>query len=282
MASTEHYNLQKPAPTDYYNVAVQNSNMDAIDEAMHDLETGKVANDGDISDTVAGSITTASGSYPTFSAGQKLSVILGRIAKFFADLKANCITKLEASGRTVTYTKANGTTGTFTTQDTTYSNATTGTAGLMSAADKTKLNGIAPGAAVSGIKGDAESTYRTGNVNLTPAQIGALYNFMITVPTEDAPRDRGYMISNGLLIQWGDCSIPAGSSDAREVTLTQQYLSTNAYVVMAAVEGVSNPADVTIRVQRTAANKFKVRCFNNGTPVHTIAASYLAVGVWRE
>ena len=30
------------------------------------------------------------------------------------------------------------------------------------------------GGAVSGVKGDAESTYRTGNVNLTPANIGAL------------------------------------------------------------------------------------------------------------
>lgn len=30
------------------------------------------------------------------------------------------------------------------------------------------------GGAVSGVKGDAESTYRTGQVNLTPANIGAL------------------------------------------------------------------------------------------------------------
>lgn len=29
------------------------------------------------------------------------------------------------------------------------------------------------GGAVSGVKGDAESTYRTGQVNLTPANIGA-------------------------------------------------------------------------------------------------------------
>ena len=46
----------------------------------------------------------------------------------------------------------------------------------MSEADKTKLNGIATGAQVNtitGIKGNAESTYRTGNVNLTPANIGA-------------------------------------------------------------------------------------------------------------
>lgn len=60
--------------------------------------------------------------------------------------------------------------------DTTYSNATTSAAGLMSADDKTKLNGIATGAqvnSITGVKGNSESTYRTGNVNLTPANIGA-------------------------------------------------------------------------------------------------------------
>ena len=43
-------------------------------------------------------------------------------------------------------------------------------------ADKTKLAGIEAGAqknTVTGIKGNAESSYRTGNVNLTPANIGA-------------------------------------------------------------------------------------------------------------
>lgn len=43
-------------------------------------------------------------------------------------------------------------------------------------ADKNKLAGIESGAqknTVTGIKGNAESSYRTGNVNLTPANIGA-------------------------------------------------------------------------------------------------------------
>lgn len=46
----------------------------------------------------------------------------------------------------------------------------------MSAADKVKLDGVATGAqvnSVTGVKGSAESSYRTGNVNLTPANIGA-------------------------------------------------------------------------------------------------------------
>ena len=47
--------------------------------------------------------------------------------------------------------------------------------GLMSAADKAKLDGIAAGAqanSVTGVKGNSESTYRTGNVNITKANIG--------------------------------------------------------------------------------------------------------------
>lgn len=53
--------------------------------------------------------------------------------------------------------------------------ATQSAAGLMSAADKAKLDGIASGAqvnTVTGIKGNAESSYRTGQVNITPANIG--------------------------------------------------------------------------------------------------------------
>ncbi len=55
---------------------------------------------------------------------------------------------LSVSGRTITYTRGDGTTGTITTQDTntTYSDVTTSAHGLMTAADKTKLNGIATSA----------------------------------------------------------------------------------------------------------------------------------------
>lgn len=51
--------------------------------------------------------------------------------------------------------------------------ATQTTNGLMSAADKTKLDGLG-GSNVTGVKGNSESAYRTGNVNLTPANIGAV------------------------------------------------------------------------------------------------------------
>lgn len=51
---------------------------------------------------------------------------------------------LSVSGRTVTYTRGDGTTGTITTQDTntTYNNVTTSASGLMTAADKQKLDAL--------------------------------------------------------------------------------------------------------------------------------------------
>lgn len=64
--------------------------------------------------------------------------------------------------------------GNIETPNTTYSDATQSVAWLMSASDKTKLDWIESGAqvnSITGVKGDAESTYRTGNVNITKANI---------------------------------------------------------------------------------------------------------------
>lgn len=91
----------------------------------------------------------------------------------------NTTYSLSKSGSTITLTGSDGskTSVTDSDTDTTYGLATTSVNGLMSASDKVKLNGIASGAQVNtitGIKGNAESAYRTGNVNLTAANIGAL------------------------------------------------------------------------------------------------------------
>lgn len=89
------------------------------------------------------------------------------------------ITGLSIKGKIITFTKGDGTTGTIETQDTntTYGEATTESPGLLSAKDKAKLDSIASGAqvnTVTGVKGNAETAYRTGQVNLTPDHIGAL------------------------------------------------------------------------------------------------------------
>ena len=103
--------------------------------------------------------------------------------KLYSDTAANtrilispdAITDLSVNGTTITYTRLDGTTGTITTKDTTYSVASTTKNGLMSASDKEKLDAIEKGAQVNtitGVKGDSESLYRTGNVNITKANIG--------------------------------------------------------------------------------------------------------------
>ena len=51
--------------------------------------------------------------------------------------------------------------------------ATQISSGLMSAEDKKKLDELMVGS-VTGVKGNEESDYRTGNVNITPSNIGAL------------------------------------------------------------------------------------------------------------
>lgn len=82
-----------------------------------------------------------------------------------------------AAGNQTKYLRADGTWQTPPDTNTTYSTVTTSANGLMSSTDKTKLDGIAAGAqvnSITGIKGNAETSYRTGNVNITPANVGAV------------------------------------------------------------------------------------------------------------
>ena len=67
------------------------------------------------------------------------------------DIQATYVKSVDAKGTTVTVTYGNGTTATFETQDndTKYVDATTVAGGLMSVADKTKLDSIANGAEVN-------------------------------------------------------------------------------------------------------------------------------------
>ena len=77
--------------------------------------------------------------------------------------------------------------------------ATQSAKGLMSAADKTKLDSIAAGAqvnTVTGVKGNAEADYRTGNINITAANVGA-------VPASDKGA------ANGVASLGADGKVPA-------------------------------------------------------------------------
>ena len=76
-----------------------------------------------------------------------MSAQAGVVAKALGDKNGkditSYVTNLTSEGTKVTFAKGDGSTGSFTTQDTTYAEASDSQAGLMSAADKAKLNGIA-------------------------------------------------------------------------------------------------------------------------------------------
>lgn len=119
---------------------------------------------------------------------------------------------LSVSGRTVTYTRGDGTTGSITTQDTntTYGTASQGANGLMSAADKKKLDGIASGAnnftyslptasatVLGGVKTGSNITNTGGVLSLTKANVTSALGY--TPPTTNTTYGNATTGSSGLM-----------------------------------------------------------------------------------
>lgn len=191
MQTTENYGFRKPESTDFYNVEDMNYNADVMDAKLKEIEAaadpqalGQHTNNkenphgvtkgqvglGNVPNVATNDQTptyTVPSADAELSSGEKLSVAFGKIAKAVKSLIAH----IADSTSHVTSTEKsawNAKAGTGT--------ATTSANGLMSKDDKSKLNGIAAGAqvnSITGVKGNAESSYRTGNVNITPANIGA-------------------------------------------------------------------------------------------------------------
>lgn len=129
--------------------------------------------------------------------------------KLYSDTAANtrilispdAITDLSVDGKTITYTHLDGTTDIITTQDTTYSVASETKNGLMSSDDKVKLNTIESGAqknTITGVKGNSETSYRTGNVNITKANIG-----LANVENKSSATIRGEITSSNVTTALG-------------------------------------------------------------------------------
>lgn len=128
---------------------------------------------------------------------------------------------------------------------TSYSNATTSAAGLMSSTDKSKLDGTAIGATNTKVKGNAESSYRTGNVNLTPANIGATRYINLTATTAADIYNALNVLSN---------------SEAAVI-----HMSANAFKALTGNKGSINYALVTGIVFRVTSNAFNFDiCKYNG------------------
>ena len=98
--------------------------------------------------------------------------------------------------------------------------------------EKNKLAGIESGAQknkVTGVKGNAESTYRTGNVNITPVNIGAAASTHTHNKSQISgliePSD--YVIASGASGQWTYRKWNSGISECwRQITGTITYSST--------------------------------------------------------
>ena len=97
-------------------------------------------------DTISGALQSKDGQHK-FYPETTIANVIGLETQL-----AKAITNLTANGGAITITKADGTTSTIT------------------IATSTSAGG---GGGVTGVKGNAESTYRTGNVNITPDNIGA-------------------------------------------------------------------------------------------------------------
>lgn len=134
---------------------------------------------------------------------------------------ANTIKSLSISGKTITYTKGDGTTGTLTTQDTntTYNAATQSAAGLMSANDKKKLDGIAANAnnytytlpnasssTLGGVKVGSNITVSSGTISLTKANVTAALGY--TPPTSDT--NTTYSAGTGISLSGTTFSLNSG------------------------------------------------------------------------
>lgn len=122
------------------------------------------------------------------------------------------------AGSNVSISNSSGTV-TIAATDTTYSAATQSAAGLMSASDKTKLDGIASGAqvnSITGVKGNSESSYRTGNVNLTAANVGAA----ASSHTHGNIQNGGTLQTNDITIASGDKLVVTDSSDSSKIART--------------------------------------------------------------
>ena len=116
-------------------------------------------------------------------------------------------------------------------------NASTSAAGWMSKDDKTKLNGIEAGAQVNtitGVKGGSETSYRTGNVNITATNIG-----LGNLTNNKQIKGLSSGTTSGHLVIWGADGYTVSDSEigkesvATKLTLsgTDYSVSSNAIVV---------------------------------------------------
>ena len=223
--------------------------MSATDKTKLDgIATGATANAG----TITGIKMNGA------SKGTSGVVDLGTVITSHQDISgkastADAIKSITRSGTTFTATKCNNTTFTFSQQDnnTTYSTATTSANGLMSSADKTKLDGIAAGA--NRVFRGKSTSVSVGNYCVCylfekyDGQLhdGDIYEIQITYPAfwnADAKSGLKFCnVYNGshLILSGSDMLNPSDN-------LTVYYLSGDACSTLANLSGDRNEGDYYI------------------------------------
>ena len=141
-------------------------------------------------------------------------------------------------------------------------------------AEKTKLSSIEKGAqknTVTGVKGNAEASYRTGNINITPADIGAATTAVATTS------------SDGLM----------SSTDKQNLTdtvntmnvLIDRWVQTNLTAGMSRIDGDPDPAAETLygaAQVREIGKHLRLKVIKNGEVIKTAAAGRLTLATNGE
>ena len=175
------------------------------------------------------------------------------------------------------------------------------------------------GGAVSGVKGDAESTYRTGNVNLTPANLGITLpltianggtgaknaadaranlgvpstsemNAAIAQSTAFDSSGGGYCkLTDGTMIQWGRVSGIAfdnAASVSGTISLPYAYNTQNSYQVICTPVNTGD-SRYAFRVAASPSGVDTINWTlysgtNDAITVNSRQFSWIAIGRWKQ
>lgn len=142
-----------------------------------------------------------------------------------------------------------------------FADATQTASGLMSSDDKTKLDNLSE-SQVTGVKGNSETDYRTGQVNITAANIG-LGNVDNTADANKSVKSAGTLTTartidgvsfngSGNIIHYGTCSIAVGTAAKTCTDMPAFTLAKGARAIIHFENGntASNP---TLNIKSTGA-----------------------------
>ena len=219
------------------------------------------------------SFTTAS-TRANIASGEALNVMLGKIRKYFADLK-------DAAFRAVANNLTTSSAGSAVLDA--YQGKVLNDNKLAKSSVVNNLTTTASGSALDARQGKAL------NDKITSA------NSKITALQSDVTELNGNMISalgtnyvkfaNGLLIQWGEKDSPAqgaGGKGYADVTFPQSFVDTS-YTVIASPRYVSSVTTFEVSVQKAAKNRVYIytRVSSGTSAVTGVNVCWIALGKWK-